>query len=332
MLYIHIILIVLCLVLNKNQTIPLFVLLWLLFINVNDVARPDYAVYEQWYNEAIIVPDKGWFLLSQLFSGFGLSYKTFSTFVYAFGYIALYNIAKKITANINVVIALYLIFPCFYDLIQIRFFVVSVLIFVGIFCLSKMQVAKYLCLVITAATFHKIALCYTIFCVLALKQKKIILANLMIFAFFALFYEDELKQYLFADIFNSKYITYNYSLISSLVYSSIPIIGFGFIVFFQKICGSKNQFVDLVKNILLVCSVFFPLILILLDFYRLYRGIMFETYIASVLLYQEINLCKNKFMYIFSGFILLLLLTFIFYGISGDFVAINDSLLRLQIM
>lgn len=332
MLYIHVVLIALCLLFNKNKTIPLFVLLWLLFININDVARPDYDVYEQWYNESVVVSDKGWFLLSQIFSNFGFSYKTFSTLIYALGYVTLYKLIKRITTNLNIVIALYLIFPCFYDLIQIRFFVVGVLIFVGILYLSKMRVVEYLCIVIIAATFHKIALCYAVFCILTLKQKKIILASLMVLAFFALFYERELRQYLFADMLDSKYITYNYSLISSIVYSSIPIMGFGFIVFFQKNCGSTNQFVDLIKNILLVVSVFFPLILLLLDFYRLYRGVMLEIYVATTLLYQEISMCKNKFLYVFSGFTIILLLAFIFYGISEDFVAIDNSLFRLQII
>ena len=91
MLYIHVVLIALCLLFNKNKTIPLFVLLWLLFININDVARPDYDVYEQWYNESVVVSDKGWFLLSRIFSNFGFSYKTFSTLIYALGYVTLYK-------------------------------------------------------------------------------------------------------------------------------------------------------------------------------------------------------------------------------------------------
>ena len=59
---------------------------------------------------------------------------------------------------------------------------------------------------------------------------------------------------------------------------------------------------------------------------------MLEIYVATTLLYQEISICKNKFVYVFSGFTIILLLAFIFYGVSEDFVAINNSLFKLQII
>lgn len=117
----------------------------------------DYAYAEQiGYSK-----DFGYTFLCKIFNSINFSYADFkfTTTVFFLGLLFFY--VSKITKFAVLVITLYMIYPFFMDVIQVRNFIIEVLLFVSIYYLSIYRdTYKYIIIVLLSATIHASSMLY----------------------------------------------------------------------------------------------------------------------------------------------------------------------------
>lgn len=107
--------------------------------------------------------DYGYTLLTKIFYDLGFSYSEFRIILIVLLLTVLAVLAYRMTRKPMAVMFLYAIYPLAIDIIQIRNWVVAVLLALGIYVLiygRRYQSFKFLCIMGVAATFQKVALVY----------------------------------------------------------------------------------------------------------------------------------------------------------------------------
>lgn len=112
---------------SKVISVLMVVALWVL-MGLNSL-NADYASYEYTYNGTTIYAGAGqtigyWFLAG-IAKGFGLDFFTFRAICCAVGLLNIYAFISRYTKSVAYVMALYLVCPFFYDIVQFRFFFAS---------------------------------------------------------------------------------------------------------------------------------------------------------------------------------------------------------------
>lgn len=117
----------------------------------------DYAYAEQiGYSK-----DFGYTFLCKIFNSINFSYADFKFTTTMFFLGLLFFYISKITKFAVLVITLYMIYPFFMDVIQVRNFIIEVLLFVSIYYLSIYRdTCKYIIIVLISATIHASSILY----------------------------------------------------------------------------------------------------------------------------------------------------------------------------
>lgn len=162
-------------------------LAWIMFAFSTD--NPDYKIYETWYNysasEGLIKRfELGYSLFYYISTKLGFSYQQFIQVYSAIGMIILGKCICDYAKNPLSVLFLYLIYPFFFDVVQLRNFMAEVIILFGIRYLAefrKKDVIRFVMCVLLAAMFHKTALFYFVFLLAYVKSyKKVVITSLVI--------------------------------------------------------------------------------------------------------------------------------------------------------
>lgn len=121
--------------------------------NVDDFFNVEKSL-QYWYPK-----DSGYALINSAFVSAGFLYVEFKTIIAFVFYVIGYYIIYNLTTNANRILVVYLFFPFFLDVIQIRNFYTMILLLLGTYLYAKSQsVKKYLIVASITATLHATSL------------------------------------------------------------------------------------------------------------------------------------------------------------------------------
>lgn len=150
-------------------------LLWVLFVLCID--NPDYGNYKLIYDNidnslanegyySVMANESGFRLLYKIFFGLGFEYRAFLALFALAGLAMLAWCVWQYSANPNIVLILYCIYPFTIDYVQIRSFMSMIIVLYALQYLideKKSNYIKYIAGVLIASTMHVTALFYLIF-------------------------------------------------------------------------------------------------------------------------------------------------------------------------
>lgn len=148
-----------------KKILPFSVFLILIILMGANTQNPDTYIYETllYNNDEFFSKDFGFGILMTIFKFFGLNYYHLKMFVSIVGIVLINNTLKKYIKDYKLFFVLYLIYPFFFDVVQVRnFFAMSIFIYAIQYLLedTKKGNIKYILMVLLAATMQKTALIY----------------------------------------------------------------------------------------------------------------------------------------------------------------------------
>ena len=157
---------------SRVLNVCMFLFAWIIFsysINVADreVYKMKYINYDKWSSATEFLFNK----IMTVSNGWGLEFQTFITIIGLIFLLILFVTAYRLSDNFCLVIALYFLFPFVMDVVQIRFFLASVIIIFGFQFIFKENVSVkdnilWCICVIVAASFHLSAILFLSFVIL----------------------------------------------------------------------------------------------------------------------------------------------------------------------
>lgn len=138
----------------------------------------DYEAYEKMYQGASnatslweimqVHPDKGYVLLNWLASLIGMNFVGFRFMLFALSLGIIFVLAKRLGAPISLIYLVYLTYPMFMDIIQVRNFIISVVVFLSVYCYARAEIKWYIIGVVAlliSVTIHPFTLIFIPFIV-----------------------------------------------------------------------------------------------------------------------------------------------------------------------
>lgn len=318
---------------SNKLGIIFIIFMWVLFwSNTNN---PDFFVYKAIYqNNANFTTQSlelGFILLVKLGNFIGASYHVFLMLITFVCFYLIHSTLKKITKELNLVYAMYFIFPFFFDVIQLRnFIVMSILIYSTKYLLNNNKV-KYIIAILIASSFQIIAIAYLPFVIINVRKR---------------FSKSLIRFLAIASIFlsviiliNSKQIPFLTHILEFMNVSKLEIYfnsktSYGFLLFwglqilsysmmwltnklFKKYNlvniddGRKTNFIQLIYYFNLISFIFLPLFLLNSNFIRLIRNILILNYTSIAITYRSIDDRFEKMAYL----IFIIIYVLLFWGV-----------------
>ncbi len=168
---------------REVRLLSIFFLLFLIMIFCGNNENPDYVGYKFKYDSiknhnatdfVFSNPYIGFNMLQFICHAIGLNYQAFLFIVALLGYALIINTLHYFHANMSYVLLLYLFYPFFYDVIQIKnFLAMSIVIYSIRYLLDtkKSATLKYVVLIIAASLFHILSVSYLLLLLTKLKKK-----------------------------------------------------------------------------------------------------------------------------------------------------------------
>lgn len=315
-----------------------FLFIWLLI--AGNTNNPDMLSYEYIYYTDNSNIEPAFKLLIDFFRSFGLEYNFFVASISVICLLLIFSSFKKYTKNLNFVIFLYMIYPFILDVIQFRNFIcVSILVFSLQFLLKNDLQNKviFAILIILAGLFHNLYFLYLVLLLINLQNKnlliKLIIALTLVFSIIIFLNGNKIPfLYQILPISVEKFDSYftarlrfgfiviwffNLSYIYLLGYSKKQVI---------KNTNSYNfdvtkKYINLVFWINIVTIVFFPLYMVNINFYRLFRNISLINYSVYAITVDKImeNRGKGYSLLKYVFIIILGILILFYYDVGSNF-------------
>lgn len=152
-----------------NKYLSYLLLLYIWFIFAFNYYNPDYETYRYIYIKlgmgmfnTVSVTEKGFQILCYSLYNLGLTYEQFRIFL-AFSCTFLLGITiKKYTKNCNIVYSLFIVFPLWISIVQIRSFISLLIVLLAIYYLSENKKIIFIFLILFATCFHSSSILYLI--------------------------------------------------------------------------------------------------------------------------------------------------------------------------
>ena len=181
---------------NKHNILfllPLVIMIIIMGGNINNLDTQVY--YDIYYGQYFFSKDYLFGILVDIFSYFNVTLNEFRLLISAFGLVLIFSTVRKYSTSMLVFILLYISFPFFYDIVQVRNFLgVSLVVFAVPYLLTnnKINTLFGICLILSASLIQKTHLIWFIFIFISyfLKNKKIIhifVISCFMFSFLFLF-------------------------------------------------------------------------------------------------------------------------------------------------
>ena len=156
---------------KHDKAIAMFILLFMWLFFWGNTMNPDYGAYSNLYSKIQNgVPtlrntgmEPGFIIMMKLSSLFGLNYRGFLILISLCCYLLIHSTIKLYCKNYSYVYLLYLVYPYFIDVIQIRNFIaMSILIYSVRFLMNDGLYAtiKYIVLLLIATSIHRMFIVY----------------------------------------------------------------------------------------------------------------------------------------------------------------------------
>lgn len=316
---------------NLDNLLGFVLLIDLFYIAINSKNISDLSTYEMIYDSGVNTFESGYTLLSKLGKTAGLDYYGFRTFLFAAGFILIWICLRKLKTNVNLVLGLYAIYPFTLDVIQNRNFLAATIVLFGIpflFREKKSGSIEYIVCVVLASTIHRISIVYLLLLFAKKGRNEKLRKNILLVIVFLAFLLAALMR--FAPGMTEVVINFLMSINSERTTAYTQILPrWGFLLFWTMellyvlsakiiisdrlgiedgivINSSKNDLANFVYWINLCCCSLFPLLLININFYRIYRNLSLINYIQLPLLLNTKN--KQKKLLGIAVFVVALLL------------------------
>ena len=275
-----------------------FIFVWILYFG--NTLNPDLLNYEVIYNSSSVTPDVGFRFIVQLSKYFGLDFKAFVFVISLICLLLIFYSIGKFTKNKNFVMALYMIYPFVFDIIQLRNFIAMAIVIFSIQFLLKRDMKNkryYIIGICLASSIHILMFVYISFLFINLeyeKKNKNVKLLVMITTISCLFVFlngnslSFLSQITF--LAPGKYLYY---FTKKLGYGFLVNWFFSLLSFYMVYISRKRikqnwntnasnkyrlKFVDLVFWINVLSLAFFPFYMLNINFYRLYRNLSLLNY------------------------------------------------------
>lgn len=169
---------------NKKEMIFVLIFIYLLFLMWTfytfSYDNADYQSYKTSYENSMNITDEkpqdlGFYYLSVFFRTIGFSYNGFLGVISFICIVLLGLTINRYSRARNFTLILYIIFPFFFDVVQVRNFFAASLIIYSIRFLeekSKKNILLFMIFIGTAFLFHTIALVYLLFLLVFIQNKK----------------------------------------------------------------------------------------------------------------------------------------------------------------
>lgn len=298
---------------REYKLIP-FIFLIFLFLTFayasSDIS--DYPVYEIYYNTPDFTIEPGFSLLEKLSNNLGFTFEQFRILIAATGFFILFLAVKRITKRYSYFLSIYFLFPFFFDVIQIRNFLMMVCVFYGATFLirgSWKDVFYSVIWILIAGSIHLLGYLFLIGVLLWMINKRydksinIIIVAIIVLSILLVI--PEMRESIssiatqFADSstgrlshllkYSSISVRYGFVIGWIRVLSSFLLVYWVRTVIFQKMKGAAGEVNTLVKKINMLYSfvsvslIALPLLLIDADFERIFRDVFFMVICAGSL-------------------------------------------------
>jgi hypothetical protein len=329
---------------KKFLAFLLIILMWIFFWG--NTYNPDYFTYLNLYNSnsghLTTSLESGFIFLIKISNLMGLSYNMFLLFFSLIGLFLIHSTIKLYTSNFNYIYLLYFIFPFFFDVVQIRNFMVMAIVFYSTRYLMNtnfLSKLKFLILILFASSIQIISLVYLPFILVNIKSKKRE-SFIQLVSIFSIILSILI-------LLNNKQIPFLYDLIKLTGISKLEIYfntktNFGFLIYWfiqlisftiayitkryynQYTRDSNNNYKLIILNyqVQLLSFIYLPLFLLNSNFIRIIRNLLLLNYLSISITKDCIKNRNIKLFYI----IITLLFVLILYVLL--LFSYNDSIIR----
>lgn len=326
MAVIFVLLILLSLILKKDNIISGIVILFLIFLNYVSPNISDFSNYEyifHFINEyQKFGMGNGWLYLNEFGRSLNLNYIQFKTILVGIDLILIFSTVYYFSQkSVNLFWGCYLLYPALLDLIQVRFFTALSIVIFSIIFLSKNKFKYYVCflLLITLATqIHSSTAFFYLLLLTPLIEKKECTFTILIpiFTVVLLFLRGFLKDIvmMFASARQEYYFQTSTTVTTLLIYYIFILVNYEISVYCVNISDTipdiRSKYLShFSKNINLLMFVLIPLSLISPEFLRVGRFSWIVLYMACNSIFSS-GSTKQSEKYLKISIILLAVISF----------------------
>lgn len=316
---------------DKNGLILFIYILGLAIVMGLNTSNADFDMYERQYYSSVYFEnawfdyveaiksgyskDSGFAFLNSIFALNGIGYVLFHFIMCGIGLGTIWYVSAKKVKSISFIFLLYIMYPLFMDIIQVRNFMVEICLLFGIHLLSTnrtYKVAIYIGLLLVAGTFHSMGFVYVLFIPFyyILKSRRAWVTNIFIgLGLLVPLLFGKIKSSLFdiAAILMGNDVTAHYVLYvesNDMKYGYLAVYGYIVVMLLilqymnniiQKstnITFSQKRFSDIVYSLYLFCCCLLPISVVAIDALRWPRNLMIASYIL-LFIYIEHNFVWN---------------------------------------
>lgn len=319
----------------------IFLFLWILFsFNTYNADSDNYRNFYELtkYAKFIYGLEPGFTFFMRFCHKFSFSYTQFCCLYSFIGFCFLWDYIRRYTKHTSIVLFLYALFPFFFQAVQIRFFMSSMISLWSLHYLidgKRCGGIKFFCTIIVACTFHISSLFYLILCFTCLPMKKMIRYEclIMIISFLMIFVLRTLKINKLSYYLNSRT---RFATKIFFVIFFITIIYLVYIIIKYKKTGI-NKFEVFSCKALISTIVYFVFIWVSMDFTRPLQTIFINWYILLVNVYSNkrnfYNKSRNIYLSSISSILFTLItiyiLAFLFSHTQVESIIYNNSVFKL---
>ncbi len=293
---------------NKRNNVLLFLTYALILVlSALNTDGPDFYNY---FNDYLLsaqgehkIAETGFFAISWMFNKVNLDYFMFRIIVVGVCLLLIRSTVGYFNGNENLVLGLYMGYLLFMDTIQIRNFILEAVFIFSLrylFVNKKFNTLKYIICIFIASGFHRIAVVYLLLLLMKIKindrtYKYGLLLSISVFVIFM--FDRSLLVAAINGVVNLLNIKSGYYVSTSTQLSFLPFVGLYLfeifvIAYYGKKTMGKSSDKKLVKRLLQCCIVFsflLPLLLINLNFLRLFRNLYIIKYIVLSRIIGKLN-------------------------------------------
>lgn len=289
---------------DVHKVFSMVLLTYLVIIASTNTNNPDYFSYQVVYSFGLPY-DEGFDALMAFFRNLGVEYQQFRTIVFIVSYACIWVYLAQIKVNTDLALALYAVYPFFFDAIQLRNLLAFSIIIAFIPMLFKKGIIGWICFisaVLLASTIHKLAIIYIILVYVKLKDSKA-KTRMLVFTFIASFL------FMIACKVNASYFSFLFGAFSSIsdesrsFYAGRNVVRWGFLfnsfmeIMFLMSAYFSNKTNNILSNVAykgnvnyprkilqinIIMSCVFPVYLIGGEFYRVFRNLALINYLIPI--------------------------------------------------
>lgn len=289
---------------SLGDLLAIWLICFLIIIASNTTNIPDYLTYKLIYESSSHNIESGYQVLQTLAHTAGLNFETFRFCILLLSFVLMFVGLKKLRIGVNIPFSIYAIYPFTMDVIQYRnMLAISIIIFSVHYLMkpSRGNSIRYIVGVLIAVSVHVLSIVYLLLLIANYKSEKRTRRQLIIGLFVAsIILAVAMKlsggistliiNYMFF-INSDKAMAYSRGIINwGFLYFWIMHLGFIASSYFLKDYVSEDLGENLVDNhplpkyfiwINLAISCTFPLCLVNINFYRIYRNLLLFNYVQS---------------------------------------------------